>query len=110
MEKAKLMLDVAQLMMKVAEDAHALADSIQAVCKFLTEGFSGATELKADKIQTKPSISMEQVRGVLADKSRAGHTDEIKAILKKYGADRLSDVKPEHYEAIMKEAEGLTDE
>ena len=52
-------------------------------------------------------ITLEQVRGVLADKSRNGHTAEVRAIIQKYGADRLSDVDPKHYPAVLKDAEVL---
>ncbi len=46
---------------------------------------------------------------MLADKSRSGHTDEIRDLLQKYGASRLSQVDPENYEALMKDAEELKD-
>ena len=49
--------------------------------------------------------SLEEVRMVLADKSRAGHTEEVKALISKYGADRLSDIKPADFAALMEEAE-----
>ena len=40
----------------------------------------------------KPEIKKEQVRAVLAEKSRAGFTQEIKELLKKYGANKLSEI------------------
>jgi hypothetical protein len=49
-----------------------------------------------------PDIS--EVRGLLADKSRAGHTAEIQALLVKHGCKKLSEVPPSEYEALMKEA------
>lgn len=52
-------------------------------------------------------IEFTDVRAKLAEKSREGHTDEIKALLKKYGADRLSDIKPDDYAALMSEVEVL---
>ena len=57
--------------------------------------------------ETKPAITLEKVRAVLADKSRAGHTAEVRALLEKHGATKLSQVDPQHYEAILKEAEGF---
>ena len=105
MEKTKLLLELAELMMKVAEDAHVLAESIQKMCRFITEALGEQT--KADDVQ---QVSLEQVRGILAEKSRAGHTEEIRKLLLKYGADKLSGVDPESYQALMEEAEGLGDE
>ena len=61
---------------------------------------------KAEK-ETKPVLTLEEVRAVLADKSRAGHTAEIRELLKKYGANKLSLVDPKHYEALLQEAEVL---
>ena len=103
MEKTKLVLEVIQKILKVAEDLKTLSGSLQAVCETVSNALP--KELKADQV-----ISMEDVRGVLADKSRAGHTAEIREILKKYGADRLSAVDPKHYAEILRDAEGLTDE
>jgi hypothetical protein len=45
------------------------------------------------------------VRAVLAEKSRAGHTAEVRELLQKYGADKLSAVDPANYEALLKDAE-----
>ena len=49
--------------------------------------------------------TLEEVRMVLADKSRAGHTEEVKALISRYGADRLSDIDPADFAALMAEAE-----
>ena len=51
--------------------------------------------------------TLEQVRAVLAEKSRAGHTATIRELLQKYGAAKLSLVDPQHYEALLKDVEGL---
>ena len=50
-------------------------------------------------------MTLEQVRAVLADKSRAGHTAAVRDLLQKYGASKLSQVDPKHYEALLKDAE-----
>ena len=107
MDKAKLVIEIAQKLLNVADDLRRLADSVQAVCGIISEGLS---EEPHKEYTALPEISMEKVRGLLAEKSRAGHTAEVKAILKKYGADRLSDVDPADYAAIIKEAEELEDE
>lgn len=49
--------------------------------------------------------SLEEIRMVLADKSRAGHTEEIRALISKFGADRLSDIEPADFAELMAEAE-----
>jgi len=52
-------------------------------------------------------ISIEDVRAVLSEKSQQGKTREVKALLMKYDAGKLSGVKPEYYEDLLKEAEVL---
>lgn len=49
-------------------------------------------------------ITLEEVRTVLAELSRDGKTQEVKAILKRHGASRLSEVNPDEWEAILDEA------
>ena len=44
---------------------------------------------------------------MLAAKSQDGKTKEVKALLMKYDAGKLSGVKPEDYAALLKEAEAL---
>lgn len=60
----------------------------------------------ASKNQTV-SIKVEAIRAVLAEKSQDGKSKEIKALLSKYGAIKLSAVKPEDYEALYQEAKVL---
>ena len=64
-------------------------------------------EEKAEPEKKPPKL--EDVRAVLAEKSRKGHTETIRELLKKYGADRLSAIDPTHYQALLEEAEVLND-
>lgn len=52
-------------------------------------------------------ITLEAVRAVLAEKSRSGHTAEVRALLEKYGGSKLSEIDPEQYPALLAEAEVL---
>ena len=77
---------------------------------------SGQTNVPAEappaegpQAEAPAEIRLEQIRAVLADKSRAGHTAAVRELLKKYGATKLSQVDPKHYAAILKETEGWTD-
>ena len=58
------------------------------------------------KPQPKP-VKLEEVRAVLAQKSIEGHTAEVQALIRKHGADKLSQVDPAHYAAMLQEAEVL---
>ena len=69
-----------------------------------------ADEPPKEKIQTaklQKEVSLEEVRAVLAEKSRAGKTAAVKELLQKHGADRLSDIDPSEYTALLNEAEVL---
>lgn len=111
MNKVKLILDVAQLMLKVVQDLRSLSDSVQAVCDAVTEGLSEEQQPKTIEekpaVEEKSSLSLEQVRSVLAEKSQAGHTAEVRAIIGKYGASRLSEIDAKDYAAVLKDAEEL---
>ena len=52
-------------------------------------------------------MSLTEVRAVLAEKSRAGFTKEVKELLIKHGADKLSEINPTEYEALLAEVEVL---
>ena len=45
--------------------------------------------------------SLEDVRKVLAEISRSGKTAEMKALLEQFGAQKLSDIAPEKYSALL---------
>lgn len=56
-----------------------------------------------------PSVSLEQVRGVLAGLSQAGHTARVRELIQAAGADKLSDVDPAKYQWLLEQAKGLSD-
>ncbi len=96
-------------MAQTIEDLRTAAASINAAADWLYQQFSGndvpAQKAPAKKEKPKPEIKLEDVRAVLAEKSRAGHTAEVRDLLQKYGAAKLSAVDPANYEALMKDAE-----
>lgn len=93
------------------------AKAILAAADALTELFSTKAESPPPDITTEPkqptpeatkSITLEEVRAVLAEKSRSGHSEEVKALLEKHGVARLSDIDPAEYPALLKEAEVIS--
>ena len=55
-------------------------------------------------------ITLEAVRAVLAEKSRAGYTAKVRELLEKHGAAKLSEIDPAEYPALLAEAEVLGNE
>ena len=53
-------------------------------------------------------LKLEEVRAVLADASRNGHTAEIRSLLQKYGASKLSQIDPANYRPLLADVEVLT--
>ena len=106
--KFNLLLDVAKLM-------HSLADGLEAVAYAFADSqelFVDATAVqsKVETGQPTPKAiaeKMEDVRAVLAVKSQNGMTAEVRDLINKYGGSKLSDVDPNHYADIIRDAEVL---
>lgn len=52
-------------------------------------------------------VSLEDVRAVLAKLSQLGKTAEVKKLIVKHGAQKLSDIPESEYESLLHEAEGI---
>jgi 3-keto-L-gulonate-6-phosphate decarboxylase len=125
MGKVKLLLDV-------IGDLRSLADSLQAVADAVADNGAAEAEMTATKGPEKAGktgkaakntakkdakaakqepeekpLTLEEVRAVLAEKSRSGHTEEVRELLNKHGADKLSEIDPAEYPALLAEAEVL---
>mgnify|MGYP004482916911 CR=1 FL=1 len=97
-------IDVAQTI----EELRTAADAISAAADRLTKMFSGELQAaNAPDSSPEAALNLEQVRAVLADKSRRGYTAEVKALLRQHGADKLSEIAPSEYEALLTEVEAL---
>lgn len=51
--------------------------------------------------------SLTEVRALLAEKSRAGFTAQVRELLAKHGADKLSGIDPSEYAALVADVEVL---
>ena len=59
----------------------------------------------AQSTEPKPKpVTLAQVRAVLAEKSRCGHTAQVRELLQKHGAAKLSAIAPSEFEALLNEA------
>ena len=103
---------------KLVAVANLLADLTGAVAeiaaefgevKRTTQTPEGKTEAKLEPKPSEKIPTLEEVRAVLADISRGGKTAEMKALLGKFGANKLSDVDPKNYAALLEAAKEVTD-
>ena len=94
-----------KLLMEIKEDAENLASSIGAL---LTALESDEELPKEERVkQEEKTYEIEDVRKILADKSRLGHTAKIKELLEKYGAKKLSEIDPSNYKDLVADVEKL---
>ncbi|WP_067783094.1 hypothetical protein [Actinomyces vulturis] len=54
-----------------------------------------------------PVLSLDDLRGQLADISHAGHTDQVRDLIRQTGVEKLSEVVPEHYGWLLAKAREL---
>lgn len=67
-----------------------------------------AKEKQKDKnISKETNITLETVRAKLAALAQSGKQEQVKALIQKYGGSRLSEIDPEHYEQLLKDAEAI---
>ena len=124
MSKIKLALDVVSDLKSLAESIETLVhamESNEVANEEPTKKKSKAkakveeTEIKEPEVEEaiietpveeateEKQPTLEEVRAAMADKSRDGHREAVKAIITKYGANNLSSLDPKHYAAALKE-------
>ncbi len=101
-------------LMKIAEGFSIVAEGLRGLAK--AEGGTKEKTVKVQKAEKQESVAevqqespatLEGIRALMAQKTQEGKSKEIKELLQKYGAAKLSAVKPEDYPALMQEAQVL---
>ena len=84
-----------------------LAEQLIKLIDVFTDSATGEKKVIETKEEPKKEVTLIDVRTALAKLSKEGYTNDVKALLNKYGAEKLSAVNPNDYEAILKDAEVL---
>lgn len=105
-----------ELLLKLAADYSILAEDLK---KLAGEEATAESE-KEEKVDVpfeveekkeppkqEKKYTMADVRKKLSSLSSGGKTAEVRELLVKHGANRLSEIKPEDYAVLMEEAENL---
>jgi len=100
-------------LMRIAEGFSIVAEGLRGLAK--AEGGTKEKAVKEQKqaqpekteVQQENPATLEGIRALMAQKTQEGKSKEIKELLQKYGAAKLSAVKPEDYPALMQEAQVL---
>lgn len=121
MSKIKLALDVVSDLKSLAESIETLVHAMESneTVPANEEPTKKKSKAKAKVEESEPEVeeaeeaevdepeekqpTLEEVRAAMADKSRDGHREAVKAIITKYGAGNLSSLDPKHYAAALKE-------
>ncbi len=102
-------------LLRIAEGFSIVAEGLRGLAKAegSTKDKVAVKEQKQDAAKTQPETQQEKpatlegIRALMAQKTQEGKSKEIKELLQKYGAAKLSAVKPEDYPALMQEAQVL---
>ena len=77
-------------------------------CAGQTSEPKGEPEKKEEpEAEPEKKYTLEDVRRELSAKSGAGFTDEVRELLQKHGATKLSGIKESEYAAIMEEVKAI---
>jgi len=98
------MKELDALLTELSEHSAGIAEVVRDIRALLS--FNEAEEA-AKQVPEKKPCTLEELRAVLLEKRKAGFKDEIKALLAAHGADRLTEIDPGEYDAMMEEAEGI---
>ena len=94
-------------LLSVVEDIRRLADSLQSLCEVMAEEKleqtvveersevveDESTELLTNSTKEKQTITLEEVRGVLAKKAQEGKQAEVRELIKTYGVGSYQKLK-----------------
>lgn len=91
-------------MMELVNALNALTAVLQKFTQQTTENYLNTFEAL---YEPPPTATFAQLRSRLSEISRNGKTVEVKKLIAKYGAEKLSDLHESDYAKVLSEAEGL---
>jgi hypothetical protein len=107
MSRIKLLLDVVNDMESLTESLRAFANAIASNEPSAESEEKPSTQEVQEVKPAAKTISVEDVRAVLTPISQSGKTAQVRELLLKHGAGRLSEVDPSRYGALLAEAKVL---
>jgi hypothetical protein len=98
------MSELSQVLSELKDCGKALIN----IADSLTEIFSSTDDVNEEIVEESiPEYSFLDVRKKFAEMARAGHTEALKELLKRYGADKLSSIDQSQYVALLADAEAI---
>lgn len=99
----------ANAVVQIAADIRSMFTSVPADATPVDDGWDSVKEkdeYEAKKEEEKV-ITLDELKARLVAKAREGKSDQVKALLNKYGYNKLSEVDPKDYKSIYEDAEVL---
>ena len=87
------------------------AEILRAIAKNLSE-LADVLQEEVGKVEPAkkepPKVTLEEVRAVLTALSAEGKTAQVRNLIEKYGATKLSEIDPVHYAGLMEDAKNVS--
>ena len=104
MDKNELLVELKKSLLELSKQFKVLSESVSKLVIEPTKDEQLELPFEEEK---KVTITLEEVRRVLASKSRDGFTTEVRELIAKFGATRLSEINPEMYAEVLKAVEEI---
>ena len=97
-----LVMEKIQLMQNLINDMKALTNTLEKITQL-----ENTREANYEKNNNKEEklITLEEVRAVLAQKSKEGFTDKVRDLINYYGCHKLSEIDSKYYAEILQKVE-----
>ncbi|WP_270474390.1 hypothetical protein [Clostridium cochlearium] len=104
MNKTKIIQDIIVNIIGISNNLEALAQVLnESILSVSEETKTVEKESSKDEVPKPKQLTLEEVREAMAQKNREGHREEVKAVLLKYGAKKLTSLDEKHYADVLKE-------
>ncbi|MBV1817139.1 hypothetical protein HF847_00190 [Clostridium cochlearium] len=104
MNKTKIIQDIIVNIIGISNNLEALAQVLNESILPISEETKTVEKESSKEEAPKPKQpTLEEVREAMAQKNREGHREEVKAVLLKYGAKKLTSLDEKHYADVLKE-------
>ena len=103
------MSELSQALDEMVACGEGLIRAANEIRNYLSEGTETEPPAKEEAADAPcgNQYSFTDVRRAFSAKSHAGYTEQVKALITRYGADKLSAIKEEDFPAIMADLEAI---
>lgn len=99
---------ILELLDQIGAGAQCIVDAVEGLKLVIMDSKADVEKAVEAVTQAEAKVyTFVDVRKAMAAKSHEGFTEQVKALIAKFGAAKLSDVKETDYNALMDELEGI---